>query len=380
MKVGIVAWPMDEENKGGIGYFVENVVEQLIRLGLGDEIVLIRSRNSIEHVSRQIVLPTPGSGLFKRTMQRLFGLPAALNSCDIDVAYFPYYYPMLYGGAVFTKSKKVLTIHDLVPLLYPETQPSLIEAKIWTLHMKKLVHSFAFLTADSESTKRDIVEHFNVSEERVRVIYPGCNPLFRQVTDRSEKSKMRAMLESRFGFSGPFLLFVGTLEPRKNVERVLRAFAILKSLGYPHKLVLVGKKGWKCESVFRTISGLQLSEDVIWAGYAKTEEMVALYNLADVFVFPSLYEGFGLPPLEAMACGTPVVVSNISSLPEVVGDAGLVVDPLSEEDIAEAILRIVDDAGLAHYLSEKGVMRAKQFSWQRTAEALWEIFRELPTY
>jgi len=132
--------------------------------------------------------------------------------------------------------------------------------------------------------------------------------------------------------------------------------------------------------VFRTISGLQLSEDVIWTGYAKTEEMVALYNLADVFVFPSLYEGFGLPPLEAMACGTPVVVSNISSLPEVVGDAGLVVDPLSEEDIAEAILRIVDDAGLAHYLSEKGVMRAKQFSWQRTAEALWEIFRELPTY
>jgi len=376
LKIGIIAWPVDDDKKTGISFYIQNVVEQLVALGHSDDLLLVRAKQNVKYAKEEIIVPTARNKI-GRGLERLFTLPYELNKREVDVVYFPYYYPMLAGAVAFTKKKKVLTIHDLVPLLYPQTQPSKIEARLWAATMKRFIRSFSKLTTVSEHTKQDVVVHFGIPAEMIDVIYPGCNPAFRRISDEAERVLLSQLLRDHFGLDFPFILFVGTLEPRKNVQRILQAFAILKSQGYPHKLVLVGKKGWKYEPVFRTISELHLTEDVIWTGYAKIEEMVALYNFADVFVFPSLYEGFGSPPLEAMACGTPVVTSNISSLPEVVGDAALLASPENVEEIANAMVSIIEDTELKKKLAFKGLERAKQFTWEKTAEKTWSLLQSI---
>jgi len=369
--VGIIAWPLDDEKKTGISFYVENLVKHLVSFGYDESLLLIRAKESEKYAKHEVVIPTAKSKL-GRGFQRLFSVPYVLNHSNLDIIYFPYYYPMLAGAAFLTRKKKVLTVHDLVPMLYPETQPSMLEARIWARTLERSIKSFCKITTVSEHTKADVIKYFGISEDLIDVIYPGYNPIFRRVYNEACRDKMRAQLKEKFNISSPFILFVGTLEPRKNVVRIIKAFSVLKRQHYPQKLVLVGKKGWKYDDIFRTIESLQLEDDVLWTGYSSLEDMVALYNLADVFVFPSLYEGFGSPPLEAMACGTPVVTSNISSLPEVVGEAGLLVDPYDEQGIAEALRRIIDDKELRELLSQKGIERSSHFSWTLTATKTWQ--------
>jgi len=370
--VGIIAWPLDDEKKTGVSFYVENIVKHLVSFGYDENLLLVRAKESEKYVKREVAIPSAKTK-FGRGFQRLFLVPYMLNHSNIDVVYFPYYYPMLSGAVFYTRKRKVLTIHDLVPMLYPETQPSMLEARMWTKTLEKSINSFCKITTVSEHTKDDVIKYFGLSGDKIDVVYPGYNPIFRKIYDETDRDKMRAQLEEKFNISTPFILFVGTLEPRKNVVRIIKAFSILKKQHYPQKLVLVGKKGWKYDDIFQTIEHLQLEDDVLWTGYSSLEDMVALYNLADVFVFPSLYEGFGSPPLEAMACGTPVVTSNISSLPEVVGEAGLLVDPYDEHEIAEALTRIIDDKEFCELLCQKGIERSSRFSWSLTAAKTWQI-------
>jgi glycosyltransferase involved in cell wall biosynthesis len=220
----------------------------------------------------------------------------------------------------------------------------------------------------SESTKRDLVHHYGLSPGKVDVVYNGVDADFRPLPPAQIAS-----FRAKQGLADRFILFLGTLEPRKNVTGLIEAYARLSPPRPP--LVLVGGKGWLYDTVFARVEALGLSGDVHFVGYVPAEDLPLWYNAATVFVYPSLYEGFGLPPLEAMACGTPVVVSAASSLPEVVGEAGLLVDPERVEALAEAIERMIADSDLREEMRSAGLARAAGFSWEATASGTVRTYR-----
>lgn len=268
------------------------------------------------------------------------------------------------------KARGVVTIYDLI-MLFPEFCVPLYPRE----ELKRYIDRADSIIAISEHTKRDIINFFGVPEEKVRVILLAADDRFRCIADNEAIQKV---LE-RFGIEGEYILYTGPMELRKNVPTLVRAFAILKAeKRIPHRLVLSGNKGGGLyDEITEIIRTLGLEKDVIFTGYVSDEDLPYLYNGASVFAFPSFYEGFGLPPLEAMACGCPVVTSNTSSLPEVVGDAGLMVDPDRPEELAEAMGRILEDSGLRSELRERGLRRAAEFSWRRCAEETLAVYREL---
>ena len=182
---------------------------------------------------------------------------------------------------------------------------------------------------------------------------------------------------TKYSITGSFILFVGNISPRKNILALLQAFNKLKKRGIKHKLVIAGKKDQRYEQVLKTLNELNLGGEVIFTGYVPEEDLPKLYNAADLFVYPSLYEGFGLPILEAMACGTPVVASNVSSLPEVAGDAGLLVNPQDVDALTNAMYKVLTDDKLKESLIDKGLERAKFFSWEKTARETLEVYKEV---
>jgi glycosyltransferase involved in cell wall biosynthesis len=235
--------------------------------------------------------------------------------------------------------------------------------------------------ADSESTRSDVTELLGVAPDRVWVIYPGVDGHFRRVHNQDALAAVRR----RYHLPERFVLSVGTLQPRKNFERLIEAYAQVRSSVPPLRgrassnvdLVIAGGTGWMYDGIYRRVEELRLQGQVHFPGYVADEDLPALYSLADLFVFPSLYEGFGLPVLEAMACGTPVVTSNTSSLPEVVGDAGLTVDPHDVEALAEAMRQLLGDVGLRDAMVQRGLLQARQFTWSGAAEQLLRVYREL---
>jgi glycosyltransferase involved in cell wall biosynthesis len=225
--------------------------------------------------------------------------------------------------------------------------------------------------AVSESTKGDVVRLLGVAPEKVAVVYHGVENEFRPLDQGAEMDEFRA----RVRLPERFILCFGTLEPRKNLATLIAAYALLrKESRLPHKLVIAGGKGWRFEHVFAAVDEAGLQDDVLFPGYVPSDEQPMWYNAAEVFAYPSLYEGFGFPPLEALACGTPVVASNRSSLPEVVGDAGLLVDPLDAVELAEALRRVLTDGGLRQELVARGLARAQSFSWSRAARETVEVY------
>jgi glycosyltransferase involved in cell wall biosynthesis len=228
------------------------------------------------------------------------------------------------------------------------------------------------IIADSEYTKADIIRFYSISEEKVDVVHLGVD----EQRGPQESSETQAVLE-RYGICSPYLLHVGRVEKKKNLCRTLEAFAsIKKRLTDPIQIVLAGSPGPGGEEVFEVIDRLDLKADVRLVGYARPEDLAALYSEATVFLFPSLYEGFGMPILEAMACGTPVLTSNVTSLPEVAGDAALQVDPLDVESIAQGLLRLLEDPRLREQYIRKGFERIKEFTWEKTARETMAVYRK----
>jgi glycosyltransferase involved in cell wall biosynthesis len=274
-------------------------------------------------------------------------------------------------------AKNVVTIHDLTSILFPDYHT----AQVRESQAKKL--RFAQTRADaiitvSESAKQDTVKYLGIDPSRVHVVHNGVAPSFRPLPDTVVKESLSAVaLEPQ-----SYMLHVGTIEPRKNLVRLLQAYGQAKrrqglSMSKMPKLVQVGMKGWKYDEVFDQVSGLGLDEDVVFLGRVDSGLLPALYNGARLFVYPSLYEGFGLPVLEAMACGTPVVTSNTSSLPEVTGDAAILTDPYDVSQLAEAIEQLLVDRDLASLLQQRGLERAQQFTWESTAQKTLEVYGKL---
>ncbi|RJQ33525.1 MAG: glycosyltransferase family 1 protein [Actinobacteria bacterium] len=264
----------------------------------------------------------------------------------------------------------VLTVPDLTFIRYPEyyTLKNRLYMKSVAAHS---INKAKAIITYSKATKNDLVEIFGVANNKITSIYLGVDEHFKPSTDKEIEN-----IKNKYKLPDRYILSLGTIEPRKNYNRLLGAYLKLKKNTADNtSLVIAGKKGWHCKNFLEKLDNA--GKNVIWLNFVDEADLPALYTSASVFVYPSLYEGFGLPPLEAMACGTPVVCSNTSSLPEVVGDAALQVDPYKTGEIAEAVYKILDGKELADKLSKKGIDRAKQFSWKKTAEQTLEVYKSI---
>lgn len=267
----------------------------------------------------------------------------------------------------------VVTVHDLGFRYYPEAHRPFDRRYLdWTTrrHSRLAGH----LIADSLATKQDLVNFYGTNPDRISVVYLGRDENLAPVTD----SQMIAQAKARYNINGDYLLYLGTLHPRKNLVRLLEAFrmAVGSLQNQDLKLVIAGKPGWLYNEILERVQRLELAGRVILPGYIEDEAKPVLLSGALAYVFPSLYEGFGLPLLEAMACGVPVLTSNCSSLPEVAGQAALLVDPHKTAEIADGLIQLITNAGLRYQLAEQGYRQIQAFSWQKTAAQVLEILEK----
>jgi glycosyltransferase involved in cell wall biosynthesis len=265
---------------------------------------------------------------------------------------------------VSRRCRTVVTFHDLVFELFPEFYPWQSRLWQWQMSYPYLARMADQLIAVSENTKRDLVNIYHVNPDKITVIYEGVEPNYFQPVDPA----LVAALKAKFNIPEDYLYYVGSLEPRKNVVAIIRGLSYLKQQGFVNiKLVISGGKGWLNEAIFAEVEKLNLQGEVIFTGSVTEIEKIAWLQGARAFVFPTLYEGFGLPVLEAMAAGCPVITSQISSLPEVTGNAALLIDPRNQTELNLALNKILSDQDLIRQLKEQGQKRASQFTWGATA-------------
>ncbi len=270
---------------------------------------------------------------------------------------------------LFRDGKTVATVFDLAFELYPETT-KWTGRLWWKIFGRRGIARADRLIAISESTKSDLRRVYNIADEKIRVIHPSTRDIFKPIANPQPTT-------AKYKLPEKYVLYVGTLQRRKNIATLVRAFASAKRAGaFEHVLVIAGERGWLYRDIFQTVEELGLGKQVIFTGYVPDEDLPALYSAADLFVFLSQYEGFGFPVLEAMACGTPVLTSNTSSLPEIVGDAGVLVSPNDVQRAASETVRILSDRDLRKAASRRGLERAKFFSPERTALATLEVYNQ----
>jgi glycosyltransferase involved in cell wall biosynthesis len=280
----------------------------------------------------------------------------------------------VFHGTNFTilptvKAKSVVTVHDLAYMIYPETTSD----KIYHHHSKWVPYSVQKadrVIADSYQTQRDLIRLLNIPEGKIDVVHLAGNPVFRPMHSNEYEH-----IYNQYSLPEKYILYVGTVEPRKNLITLIKAFSQMKrESGTQEKLVIVGAKGWKFSPIFELIQDLKMEHDIIFTGYVSDEDLVAIYNGALCFVLPSIYEGFGLPLLEAMQCGLPVLASNVSSIPEVMGDAGILVDPMDINQWSESLGKVIINSLLRDELASKSLDRAKQFTWEKVANQTIEVY------
>lgn len=279
-----------------------------------------------------------------------------------------------YTAPPFCPAPVVATIHDLAFEHLPETftRRGSLQLK---LTVRRTARQAARIATVSEYSRQDLLRTYKLAPEKVAVTYNGIESHFTpQPTSPNEVDEVR----QRFGIKREFLLAVGSLQPRKNLIRLIRAYAKLRgeNSAFAPQLVIVGRKLWLADEIFAEVRRQRWADDVILTGYATDEDLPKLYRAATAFAYPSLFEGFGLPPVEAMACGTPVITSNNSSLPEVVGAAALLIDACDERALSDALLRIVNDQPLRARLREQGIEQAQKFTWREAAEKTLQLYRE----
>ncbi len=360
----------------GVGTYVRHLVAAMLAQNSHDQFTLLTSgRPTTERPfpiadnvrGRSIIIPDRYLNILWYRWQ--VPLPATFFSGPTEI----YYGPDFVLPPLGKKVRKVVTIHDLAFIEHPEyAVPSL------AAYLKKVVPA-SVAAADvvatvSHETSRTLMEHFQTPREKLIVIPNGVGTHFRRITD----PVILGATQHKFGLKHPLVLGVGTLEPRKNHIGLIKAFhQAQKKKNGPAMLAIAGGQGWLYEETRKTVEELKLEKKVRFLGRVSDLELVTLYSLADIFAFPSFYEGFGIPPLEAMACGAPTITSKASSLPEVVGDAALLVDPHNVEELANAITRLQENEQLREELRQKGYQRAQEFTWEASARTMLATYHRL---
>jgi len=349
----------------GIGTYVRNLVRHLARLDHETTYFLFcddSDQATLRDLAENFVPVVENSAGY--SVREHLSIPLQLRRLGADLLHSPHYVVPLLG-----RRPCVVTIHDCIHLLFPQYLPSRLAAMYAELMMRKAIERSALVFTVSEASRRDILRFFPQADpDRVLVVPNAIDPTL--LEDPGEEEMERVC--ERYQIRGRFVLYAGNIKPHKNVERLIAAFAQLKQRAGLEdlKLLIIGDEASRYGSLRRSVEAAGVRQDVRFFGFVPERTLAALYRLASLFAFPSLYEGFGLPPLEAMACGTPVVTSRLSSLPEVVGEAALLVDPYSVEDIAAGMARVLEDAALRERLVAAGRQRALHFSWDRSVRAV----------
>jgi len=317
-------------------------------------------------LAREIVLP--GKSPLARLWREHVLLPRACRREQVDLLHCP-------KSAIPFSSPcpVVVTLHDLIPLRHPETEK--FAARLyWRLQIPIAARRSSFIITDSEHAREEIIADFQVASGRIKAIMLGFNPAMLEPREPSAAALVRA----KYGLPQSYILYVGTIQPRKNIDTLIEAYHRLNQVRKDMpKLVIVGRKGWLYDKLFARISELGLVDRVLFTGFVPDEDLPYIYDAARLFAYLSFFEGFGLPPLEAMACGIPVVTSDATSLPEVVGAAGIAVPPADVDKVAAAIARLLDEPEYAGLLAQRGKERARLFSWESAARETLEIYRRV---
>jgi glycosyltransferase involved in cell wall biosynthesis len=354
----------------GIGTYIRNLLRQLARQDRETEYVLLcrgGDQTTLASLGENFRSVAESAGNYSIAEQ--VRIPLALRREGVTLFHAPHYVlPPL------VQCRSVVTIHDCIHLMFPQYLPNRFALRYARASMALASKRAARVMTVSESSKRDLVRFLNVDPEKIAVIPNAYDERF--AIEPREEDVVR--VRERYQLHDEFVLYAGNVKPHKNLERLIEAFDLVRKRGLDHlKLVLIGDEISKYAVLRRAVHRHQLHKYVRFLGYLPEETLAVMYRLAGVFVFPSLYEGFGLPPLEAMASGTPVVTSNVSSLPEVAGDAAVLVDPYDPRAIADGICRVLTDETLRRDLRRKGVARARQFSWDESVRRIHEIYTQV---
>src|SRR5215213_2201510 len=348
MKIALDGMPLASPLTG-VGHYTAELARNLALVAPSDSFTLISPQ-----------------GLLKRRWWSL-GLPLHLLRNSFDL-----FHGTNYEVPLWSRRPSVVTIHDLSLLLHPEVhEQHLVRRARWRLPL--MGKSASKIITPSSSVKTEVCETFGLHPDKVAVTPEAPRPAFK----RREDAEVAGLLK-RFGIDRDFVLFVGTIEPRKNLRRLVEAFErLLRSTSLSPKLVVAGGQGWLMDDFQSLINQKGLEDRVCLTGYLEDEDLCRLYSTCTAFVYPSLYEGFGLPPLEAMACGAPVITSRIASLTETVGTAARLVDPNDVEDLARAMAEMLTDEKRRQHYAELGRNQVKRFSWEQTALKTLEVYREV---
>ena len=354
----------------GIGTYIRNILVELHRHDAETPYVVL-SRNRDLHTIRDLVprFQVVVEDAEPYSLSEQVRIPWRLRREGVTLVHEPHYVlPPL------TTCRAVVTIHDCIHLMFPQYLPNRLAHLYARSFMWTATHQAARILTVSEASKRDILRFFAIPEKKVRVIYNAIDERFLTPPDEATTERVR----QRYQLDHPFVLYVGNIKPHKNIERIIDAFGRARPDGPSGlKLVIIGDEVSKYPSLRQMVHRHKLDKHVRFLGFQPQETLASFYRLAGAFVFPSLYEGFGLPPLEAMACGTPVITSNVSSLPEVAGDAALLVDPYDVDALARAIVRIFTDPQLRDKLVARGFTRARQFSWADSVSAIRAVYKQV---
>jgi glycosyltransferase involved in cell wall biosynthesis len=364
----------------GAGRYIFNLVKSLLETDKKNTYVLTGrciladcfdtvNKLKKESAGRRVELKIFNTTQKKLDLQNRFGFPPLeLSGLRVDILHCPdYLVPPTLNKNI------ILTIHDLAFLRFPEFNFSWFVKK-YTREVSRNARRAKIVIADSISTKNDITRFFKIKPEKVGVVYLAADRIFNRLP---ENKKDKNFLK-KYGIDKKYILSVGTIEPRKNFITLIRAFNSIRKENpdFNYKLVIVGRTGWKSEPTYAERENSRYSEDITFTGRVPDEDLVQIYNQAELFVYPSLFEGFGLPPLEAMSCGLPVIASDTSSLREVVGDGGILVKAGDEHELANMILNVLKNKNLKETLGEKSLTRARKFSWANTAKKTIELYHK----
>jgi glycosyltransferase involved in cell wall biosynthesis len=367
MRVGIDA-RLVYYSRAGIGQYIMRLAQALASLNTHyDEFILLQSRKDRTQIAdghniSRVSLLTPSHHWAEQSTLRF-----EIGRLYLDLLHSPDFIPPFRRNC-----KSVITVHDLAFLLYPHFLTR--ESARYYGQIDQAVRNTDHVIAVSESTRQDTIKLLGVSERKITVIHEAANPIYRQI----DKAEAHHRVSELYDLDRDYILFVSTIEPRKNLPALLQAYRkLLDDYKVTEGLVLAGSQGWLSEEVYSIIETLNLKEHVRFLGRVPSEHLIYLYNAARLLVHPSFYEGFGLPPLEAMTCGTPAIVSNVSALPEVVGDAAILIDPHDIDGLTVSMWRVLTDDDLRSALITKGLKRASMFSWKRAAEETLAVYRRV---
>jgi len=373
--------PLMDAQYSGVSEYVYRLLQAIFSIDKKNQYILFC--NAAHNVAKRlpnfnqenvkIVTKHVPNKIFNYAMLWPFSRPRfdKLVNEKVDIFFMPH----LHFAAFSSGIKSVLTVHDLSFLV--DKSFFSWRKNFWHcfVNVKKLTKKFSTIVAVSENTKRDLMAFCNLSEEKIKVIHSGIDQAFFNNEINPEKI---SELKNRYQLNKPFILFLSTLEPRKNVEALVKAFEIIKEKNNSDlELVLAGACGWKFKPILKRIKSSKYFKDIKLIDYVVAEDRQALYKLAQVLAYPSFYEGFGFPPLEAMALGTPVVAANVSSIPEITGDAAILVDPYNPLSLALALEQVLEDEKLRENLIIQGKNHSLNYTWDRAARAYLGLFEEI---